>query len=285
MTDAETQALEKAGQQAPQRLPTQAPVQMFSPRSLREALEFGKMVAGSDLAPKQYRNKPGDVVVAIQWGSEIGLAPMQALQSIAVINGRATIWGDAALALAMAHPDYIDHEELYDEQTQTARCIVRRRGHRKPIERDFSRAKAVQAQLWGKQGPWTTYPERMLQLRARGFALRDAFPDAMRGLVTAEEARDYPEVVTREEKARAVDAVLEQPQQQPPPEEPEQPQRSFEDYVAAVAEMPDYAQLRDLYRQALRQKTLTDEQQIELLRACEQRTEELKAEARGETTE
>jgi hypothetical protein len=32
----------------------------------------------------------------------------------------------------------------------------------------------------------------MLQLRARGFALRDAFPDVLKGLVTAEEAQDYP---------------------------------------------------------------------------------------------
>jgi hypothetical protein len=32
----------------------------------------------------------------------------------------------------------------------------------------------------------------MLTLRARGFALRNAFADALRGLITAEEAQDYP---------------------------------------------------------------------------------------------
>jgi hypothetical protein len=56
----------------------------------------------------------------------------------------------------------------------------------------FSVADAVRAGLWGKSGPWTQYPKRMLQLRARGFALRDAFPDVLKGLVTAEEAQDYP---------------------------------------------------------------------------------------------
>jgi hypothetical protein len=56
---------------------------------------------------------------------------------------------------------------------------------RKPRRLDF----------WGKQGgPWTQYPRRMLQMRARGFALRDAFPDVLRGLVTAEEAADYTHV-------------------------------------------------------------------------------------------
>jgi hypothetical protein len=32
----------------------------------------------------------------------------------------------------------------------------------------------------------------MLAMRARGFALRDAFPDVLKGLITAEEAQDYP---------------------------------------------------------------------------------------------
>jgi hypothetical protein len=31
----------------------------------------------------------------------------------------------------------------------------------------------------------------MLQMRARGFALRDAFPDALKGLISVEEAGDY----------------------------------------------------------------------------------------------
>jgi hypothetical protein len=33
----------------------------------------------------------------------------------------------------------------------------------------------------------------MLQMRARGFALRDAFPDVLKGLITVEEAQDYPD--------------------------------------------------------------------------------------------
>jgi hypothetical protein len=33
----------------------------------------------------------------------------------------------------------------------------------------------------------------MLQMRARGFALRDAFPDVLKGLITSEEAQDFPD--------------------------------------------------------------------------------------------
>jgi hypothetical protein len=65
----------------------------------------------------------------------------------------------------------------------------------------FSVSDAKKAGLWGKSGPWTQYPKRMLQLRARGFALRDAFPDVLKGLVTAEEAQDYPQAEAAREPA------------------------------------------------------------------------------------
>jgi hypothetical protein len=43
----------------------------------------------------------------------------------------------------------------------------------------------------------------MLQMRARGFALRDAFPDVLRGLISAEEAEDIPTGKTIEGTADA----------------------------------------------------------------------------------
>jgi hypothetical protein len=58
----------------------------------------------------------------------------------------------------------------------------------------FSVSDAKRAGLWGKSGPWANYPERMLKYRARGFCLRDAFPDVLKGLITIEEANDYPTV-------------------------------------------------------------------------------------------
>jgi hypothetical protein len=47
--------------------------------------------------------------------------------------------------------------------------------------------------LKGKQGPWTNYPKRMLQMRARSWCLRDVYPDVLRGVHVAEEAQDMPE--------------------------------------------------------------------------------------------
>ncbi len=157
------------------------------PKNYDDMLRFAEIIASSTLAPKDYAGKPGNVLVAIQMGAEIGLMPMQALQNIAVINGRPCVWGDAMLALVKAHPDFEDISEYIENNI--AICKVKRRNQTETVS-SFSMQDAKTAGLLGKQGPWSTYPLRMLQLRARGFALRDAFPDALKGIISREEAED-----------------------------------------------------------------------------------------------
>jgi hypothetical protein len=169
--------------------------------SFDDAFRFAKMVAGSEFAPKDFKGKPESCMLAIQHGSEVGLSPMQSLQSIAVINGRPTIWGDAALALVIGSHvcEYVTEGVDGEGDKMVAMCFAKRRGYEKATIVRFSVEDAKKAGLWGKSGPWQQYPKRMLQLRARGFALRDAFPDILRGLVTAEEAQDYPQTVLASE--------------------------------------------------------------------------------------
>ncbi len=161
------------------------------PTSLAEAEKIAAIIAKSELVPKDYRDKPQNVFVAIQWGQEVGLKPMQSMQNIAVINGRPSIYGDAALALLMAHPDFEDIEERIEGtgDAKKAICMIKRKG-RSPTTRSFSIADAKKAGLHNKQGPWTQYEDRMLQMRARGFTMRDSFPDALKGLNLAEEVQD-----------------------------------------------------------------------------------------------
>lgn len=170
----------------------------FEIKSLEQAMEYSKLIASSDLAPKDYRGKPGNVLIAMQFGSEIGLLPLQAIQNIAVINGRPAIWGDAMLALVQNHPIC---ESIYEEvkNNNTGYCIVKRRGEEAHIS-TFSIDDAKKAGLWGKPGPWTNYPMRMLQMRARGFALRDKFSDVLKGLAIREEVEDYQVISVSERK-------------------------------------------------------------------------------------
>lgn len=158
-------------------------------------------ISVSGLAPKGIE-KPEAIVVAIQLGLEVGLTPMAALQNIAVINGRPTIWGDAQLAVVRGTGELESFVEYYEENgarlvrnpstfsdTTTAVCRVKRKGQ-EVNESSFSVSDAKKAGLWGKTGPWSQYPARMLRFRARSFALRDNFGDALRGIRSTEEAID-----------------------------------------------------------------------------------------------
>lgn len=164
---------------------------ILTPSNLAEAMKMAEILADSSIVPKDFQGRPGNVLIACQWGAEIGLQPLQAMQSIAVINGRPSIWGDAMLGLVQGSGLLQDIQEVVSDDGEVATCTVVRRG-KSPVVRQFTMEEAKTAGLKGKTGPWQQYPRRMLQLRARAFALRDAFSDVLRGVAIAEEARDTP---------------------------------------------------------------------------------------------
>lgn len=173
-----------------------SPLGIFDPSVLEGAMKAAEMLSDSSLVPKDFQGKPGNCLIAIQWGAELGLAPLQAMQNIAVINGRPSIWGDALLALVQGSGalEWIKEEVEAEGQKDgwVATCVVKRRG-KDPANRQFTWEDAKTGGLAGKQGPWQQYPKRMLQMRARGFALRDVFADVLKGLYVGEEAQDLPD--------------------------------------------------------------------------------------------
>jgi len=171
----------------------QTSAMVFQPTSIAEALSLAETLSKSILVPQNFRGKPDDVFAAMMLSAELGISPMQGIQNIAVINGRATVWGDMAIALVKSSPLCEGVEESMDlsnPQNPIATCVARRK-NMPDVVSTFSWGEAVAAGLTTK-GVWLTYPKRMLQMRARGFALRDQFADLMKGLITSEEAQDYP---------------------------------------------------------------------------------------------
>jgi hypothetical protein len=166
---------------------------VLRPASYGELERFAVMAAKSSMVPKDFVGRPENVMLAVQMGSEIGLSPMQALQNIAVISGRPSLWGDAMLGVCRGSPVFEDIVETIEGEgdAMVATCTVKRKGS-SPVTARFSVLDAKKAELWSKPGPWKQYPSRMLKMRARAFALRDAFPDVLRGLASAEEVSDIP---------------------------------------------------------------------------------------------
>lgn len=191
LTKAETAVIVPAPNSAAS-LVVQRPQQFdLSPQTFEQALIFADYLAASDMVPKVYRGRPGDCLIAMQWGYEIGLKPLQALQSIATINGKPGLFGDAGKAILLSQGCIIEEDDIaVIKQTGMGRCKITRPG-RPPTERTFSVNDAETAGLWKKEGPWKTYPWRQMAWRAFWFAARDAASDLLRGLSGAEELADY----------------------------------------------------------------------------------------------
>ncbi len=161
------------------------------PKDLKEAMEYAKMIAGSDLVPKDYKGKEGNCLIGMQFGAELGLPALQALQNIAVINGKPGIYGDLGKALLLSKGFKIEERDIPEiKKLGIAWCKVTRPSGQ-ATERTFAMEDAKTAKLWGREGPWTTYPYRMMAWRAFWWAARDAAADVLKGIGGVEELMDY----------------------------------------------------------------------------------------------
>lgn len=184
-----------------------------APKSTAEAMELAKTLASSQLIPKAFQQRPGDVFVAMMWSHSLGIPIVQGLQGIAVINGKPSLYGDALLAVCMGSGQMADIEETVtgNADNLTATCKVTRRGKPTPVVSTFSMADARAAGLLGKPGPWKQYTSRMLKMRARAFALRDAFPDVLSGIASAEEMQDVEGTATEKATENVAEQVAKMP--------------------------------------------------------------------------
>lgn len=164
-----------------------------------EALALSKAICKTNFVPKAYVGKPEEATIAMIYGMEVGLPPMASLQNIAVVNGQPSIWGDGMLALVQNSGLLESYEQSYtgEEGTDSYKAIVKvkRKDNNISITAEFSVGDAKNAGLWGKVGCWKTHPKRMLMYKARAFALRDCFPDVLKGLHSVEEMEGEKSII------------------------------------------------------------------------------------------
>ncbi len=174
------------------------------------AAPLDDMFAGSKRdgqRPRPERDVRARLFLKMTFGAELGLKPLQALQNVAIINNRPTIWGDAAKALVLQSGlcEYCYEREIGEKGKPSYgyECRTKRKGQEEEVTR-FTVEDAQRAGLMGKPGDlYKLYPQRMLMFRARGFRLRDSYPDVLKGLITAEEAADISRERTRPSDAES----------------------------------------------------------------------------------
>lgn len=182
------------------------------PVAMNDKLALADTLAKSGLVPSALKTKE-QVFVSLQWGHELGLSPMVAVNNIAVINGKPTLGADIQYALVRAHSEYAGIKWLRQD-AEVAECEVSRNNGKftETFRGYFDMKMAAAAGLNGKDN-WKKYPARMLKHRAQSFALRDAFPDVLAGVYTPEEMTEVePRNITAEATAK-VEPVKKDPVQ------------------------------------------------------------------------
>lgn len=228
-----------------------------APKSANEAFQLAEMLSKSSLLPATFKGKPADIVIGMMWSHNLGIPFLQGMQYIAVVNGRPSMYGDGALAVVMASGLLEDFSEQIVENPEDhkliAVCTVKRRGITSQFVRKFSQRDAEMAMLWNKQGPWKQYPKRMLQMRARAYALRDAFPDVLSGMAIAEEQQDVSDSVA----SAAVSAAT--PEAAPAKRMPRRRTAAAQKPAPATVEAEDIEEVKPMTPEAVLADVKTEE--------------------------
>jgi hypothetical protein len=153
----------------------------LAPADVQARLQYAKALAEASIIPTQYQRKPANVLVAIETGNALGIPAIQALNSIAVINGRATLSADLMAAVVRRAGHRLRVRE--DGPESVTATLIRADDPDGAFTATWTREKATRAGLWGNRGPWTQYPTQMLRARAITEVCRQGASDALMGLV------------------------------------------------------------------------------------------------------
>ena len=186
------------------------------PTSIEEVFRLSKMaVTAGMLKPQKIgygdnaSYEDADAVLArgtmiIMQGMELGVPPMQAVQLLAMINGRIVAHSEAVPGILLSKGFKLSEAWSGTPMSDDWTCTIElTRPDGQKFTGSFSVADAKQAQLWdqsptktsfGKTKPndsaWFRYPKRMLKARALGFVGKDGGADALKGLMVREEMED-----------------------------------------------------------------------------------------------
>lgn len=179
------------------------------PQTQEAKYQMAGVLCKSGLIP-QGLNTPEKVFVALQWGHELGLSPMVAVNNVAVINGKPTLSADIMAAVVKRSPEYggIEWVEMSDTKAECKITRILPNGEKETQVSSFTIEDATKAGLAGRD-VWRKYPRRMLKHRCLSYGLKDMFPDLLAGLYDPEEMESVQSERTEPTTERNVTPVEE----------------------------------------------------------------------------
>lgn len=230
MEEQKTQEVQEKKEMAPvgevfSRFPTQAEWNTLN--TIAQTLKNGGVLPkGIDTVQK--------MVVVLQAGREIGLQPIEALNSLYFVNGKISMYGEAVpMQIIRA-----GHDLTWGEcNSESATVTITRGDNGKSMTQTFTMQQARE-RGYTSNPIYQKYPENMLKWRALGMVAKFLCPDALRGIGIKEEMeaevvqqggtfhdKDESKRVEKEvqegtlSERKPLDAVLDEPEEQPEPQD------------------------------------------------------------------
>lgn len=193
--------------------PAPTPGFSYITAGLQERADYIARLAPSTILPTAYRGNAANAFVAAETGAALGLEPLQALASIAVINGRATLSSDlmAAVIRRAGHTLRI----VENSQESVTATLIRADDKTFKFEVTWDKDKAVKAGLWGQKGPWSQYPTQMLMARAITEVARQGASETLMGMIYSPE--DFGATITDTGEVLEAEVINDHPTPAPAP--------------------------------------------------------------------
>lgn len=152
------------------------------PATLDERLRLAQCLADARSIPAAYRRSPSDVLLALEYGRALGIAPTTALTSVYVVDGRPSMSAELMRGLVLR-----DGHRFRVVESTADRCVVEVARREYPDDRStftYTTADAERAGLLpAKKGSsWEKHPAAMLLARVTSFACRATFADTLAGV-------------------------------------------------------------------------------------------------------
>ena len=147
--------------------------------ALSDQIQKAKLLADSSILPESYRQKPSNLLWAMELAEALDVSLAQAITGITVIQGKPTMSAEMMRALVLR----AGHRFRVSEMSETSVTVdVARKEWPDDVQQfTFSMTDAQHAGLAGS-GTYKKHPKAMLLARATSMACRAVFPDVVSGM-------------------------------------------------------------------------------------------------------
>lgn len=147
--------------------------------SMPEKIQYAQELASADLLPANYRKKPGNVLLAVEYGQMLDVHPLTAIQQVHVIEGKLSMSAELMRAQVLRHGHTFRTLEMSSRLSRVSITRGDDPDHTTTVE--FTMADAEAAGL-SRKDVWKKHPTSMLHARATSMIVRAVCPEVLMGI-------------------------------------------------------------------------------------------------------